>query len=790
MLKQLELAIINFCYWFYTLPPVVGIMILGSITVVLFFKQYFRRKETYIPGGLAVLFAAATFLHVFDPSRVLKNIANLRQALLFIDYSRSPIPWFETFFSFLVAPFYQRLVVEELLCIALLGYLISLVVFSMREYKKTGLIFGDFSISRIVSNEVVRPERSKSNELGSADLASANTIARWTKPSGKKCDTLLHVRDIIGSEGLIYKRTTFHIPNNERNRHILTIAKTGGGKTTRLIWPVLYNDCLDPERSTIVFDSKPEMWRKFGRLTKKHCPNKQVLLFNPLDRERSLSWNILGKIQDDTDCKLIANTIIMATDQPQAKSDSPFFRNNALAVLNSIMVGLLHDPHETLSMPRVHELVQSGMKNLCNWLEARPHAIRNTRSFVELARSGSQNADTIMSELSMRLSAWDLVVIRATTSQMELDLEQLIQKPTLLIVELRESEIEMLRPLANVMVVEILRFLVKRAESFPGGSLPRPVGLIIDEFASALGRLPDIHVKLNTLRSRNVSIVAAIQSIGQIKAVYGDDADSVLAGFTTKIIMPPVDFTDAEWASKETGQMTIRFKTTSTGSNKKLTEMFASNNDGSQEQVQQRAVLTPDEIGRPADNRMTIFLPNTPVFQGSLIPHYEMPEMLSRINEFDSPDKELKVRDAPIPYIEDLAALAAAQQAASGSAAAVGSTPANPLFAGVTDTTSWTLEQVRNQLEKVKKESLDWDNCTGSARKWWETFENQNLNRLGPVLQLAEQLAYRKATITEFFMSYIYSNTDNIEANLHFLDYNRIKKEDEKRKKEGAVKAA
>jgi type IV secretory pathway TraG/TraD family ATPase VirD4 len=158
------------------------------------------------------------------------------------------------------------------------------------------------------------------------------------------------------------------------------------------------------------------------------------------------------------------------------------------------------------------------MKPLCDWLEAHPQALRTSRTFVELARSGSQNADTIMSELGMRLSAWDLSTIRATTAQNELDVEDLISKPTLFIVELRESELEMLRPMANVIVIELLRFLTKRAESMPGVTLPRPVSFVIDEFASALGRLPDIHVKLNTLRSRNVSIVAAIQSIVQVKA--------------------------------------------------------------------------------------------------------------------------------------------------------------------------------------------------------------------------------------------------------------------------------
>jgi type IV secretory pathway TraG/TraD family ATPase VirD4 len=524
------------------------------------------------------------------------------------------------------------------------------------------------------------------------------------------------------------------------------------------------------------------MWRKLAAMTAKYNPKKKIMLFNPLDTARSLSWNILSKIEDDTDAKLIANTIIMATDQPQAKSDSPFFRNNALSILNAIMVGLLNDPKEKLSMPRIHELVQSGMKNLCDWIEAHPHALRTARTFVELARSGSQNADTIMSELGMRLSAWDLTAIRATTASNELDLESLIAEPTLFIIELRESEIEMLRPMANVIIVEILRFLTKRAEQCPGVSLPRPVGLVIDEFASSLGRLPDIHVKLNTLRSRNVSIVAAIQSIAQVKANYGDDADSVLAGFSTKILMPPLDIQDAEWASKETGQMTIRFKTASKGSNKKIIEFFASRNDGTQEQVQQRAVLTPDEIGRPGDNISTFFMPNTPVFQGHLVPYFKVQQILSRIEEFDTDEKELRLRNEPIKYEEKLPEAGAASSGGGGGGAA------GALPAGISNTKGWTDEQILTKLTETKK-TLDWDNTTGSARKWWEAFESENKHRNALVLRLAEELANRKATITEFFLAYVYSNTDNIQANLSYLDYTRLKKEEEKKKKEAAQRA-
>jgi type IV secretory pathway TraG/TraD family ATPase VirD4 len=798
MFRFLELLILDFIRWFYTLPPTVGLVFLGGPGILFLSLQFIHRGKKIIPGLLGVLFVWAEYMHFKNPLSVMASLENAAASLESPLLSGSPLGILEPIFSIFVAPFYGRRWWEEVLFIELTLYLGMVTWVSLQEFKKTGTVIGDLTFDSLVGSNHSRPTRSTSNELGSGDLANTEQIANWVKANTKKYDTVLWASDLRGAEGVAFKTAKLTIPLDQRNRHILAVAKTGSGKTTKLILPILYGDCLCEERSTIVLDSKPEMWRKLAAMTKKHNPKKNIMLFNPLDVMRSLSWNILSKIEDETDCKLISNTIIMATDQPQSKSDSPFFRNNALSVLNAIMVGLLKDPTETLSMPRIHSLVQLGMKGLCSWLEAHPEAIRTTRTFVELARSGSQNADTIMSELSMRLSAWDLPAIRATTSQNELDLESLIQEPSLLIIELRESEIEMLRPMANVIVVEILRFLTKRAESSPKTTLPRPVSLVIDEFASSIGRLPDIHVKLNTLRSRNVSIVATIQSIAQIKANYGEQADPVLAGFSTKILMPMLDIQDAEWASKETGQMTIRFKTQSTGSNKKIIEFFASKNDNIQEQVQQRAVLTPDEIGRPVDNICTFFMPNTPVFQGHLIPYYKIAEPGKRISESETKLPELKLREHPIEYNDSVIAPVTQQGnehgfgGAGGSADSVtgfGGAPSdtiNPNLygnAGFTDTTGWSDDQIRVKLEDIKKNKLDWENTTGSAKKWWEAFEEQNKTMMNLVLRLAEELAVRNATITDFFLAYIYSNTDNIPATLSYLDYTRLKKEDEDRKK-------
>jgi hypothetical protein len=96
-----------------------------------------------------------------------------------------------------------------------------------------------------------------------------------------------------------------------------------------------------------------------------------------------------------------------------------------------------------------------------------------------------------------------------------------------------------------------------------------------------------------------------------------------------------------------------------------------------------------------------------------------------------------------------------------------------------TDARELSDEEIWNAVEAVKRGSLGWGETTDSARTWWATFEKENQHRPALVLRLVEELQHRGATINEFFLTYVYSNTDNIQANLHYLDYSRLKKQSE-----------
>ena len=98
---------------------------------------------------------------------------------------------------------------------------------------------------------------------------------------------------------------------------------------------------------------------------------------------------------------------------------------------------------------------------------------------------------------------------------------------------------------------------------------------------------------------------------------------------------------------------------------------------------------------------------------------------------------------------------------------------------GFSDTRNWSMERLRERIESLKNTALQCSEASEGAGKWWKNFESDNSKRPSMVLRLVEELAARKATINEFYLACVYSNTDNLQANLHYLDYRRLKEQDD-----------
>ena len=189
-----------------------------------------------------------------------------------------------------------------------------------------------------------------------------------------------------------------------------------------------------------------------------------------------------------------------------------------------------------------------------------------------------------------------------------------------------------------------------------------------------------------------------------------------------------------------------------------------------QDQVD-RVVLTPAAVRRHEEPLLLRNGIELPVEWRSALPSTN-PTLWESIES----EPQARGEGRAVPHINELRAAALKLTAQAGTAV-------KRTASSVSDTRGWSPDRIIERLEWVKME-LDWGNTTGSARKWWEAFENENQHRMALVLRLAEELLARKSTITEFFLAYVYSNCDNIQANLHYLDYTRLKKEEERKKKD------
>lgn len=104
---------------------------------------------------------------------------------------------------------------------------------------------------------------------------------------------------------------------------------------------------------------------------------------------------------------------------------------------------------------------------------------------------------------------------------------------------------------------------------------------------------------------------------------------------------------------------------------------------------------------------------------------------------------------------------------------------------GISNTRGWTEDRLRTSLDQVRQ-SLDFQNATEAAVRWWQAFEDENKTRPALILRLAQELAIRKATLSEFHLTFVHSGVSNIQANLHLLDFNRLKQEEVKKRRDAA----
>ncbi|MEZ6038099.1 MAG: type IV secretion system DNA-binding domain-containing protein [Planctomycetota bacterium] len=533
----------------------------------------------------------------------------------------------------------------------------------------------------------------------------------------------------------LYGPARLVLPEELLNRHWLWVGPPGVGKTTQGVQPQTARLLADLERSLVVFDPKGDQHGVLRDLAAAAGRNpRRVLRLNLADPGGSIGWNPLRRDLTRTEALAIASTLVLACENDRSH-DSPFWRNTSIELVVDMLLGLAGDPDETLTLPRLLEVLTLPRAELAKWFEQ--HDVHRFAAFLE---SGSHNAETCLSDTNMRLVSLLDLDLCAVLSHGELQLERLFTTPTVLVIEMNETRIAQQRPIFNMLVQQIFDLAIEAAERRPDARLRFPLSVVLDEFGSAIGAIPRFPVYLNTLRSRRVSVIAAVQSLSQIRALYRDDAGAVLVGFSSKVFFPNVEPDDAEFASVACGTMSVTF-----GDVLKRTWVA-------------RRTFLPEEISRPRAHPVlgrpaTFVIADRPAFQAYLTPSYRMPA-LRPVLEAQQRRRKRPRRRQPLVYVPR----PRPQDPAKAFTNVAGMPPA-----------------------MVQRHVLLAERRLGLARagldvhEWWNALRRRFLKQPAQLLRFAEEVLHRGYGATDWFVARGECGCDAPQVVLPYLDYCRAR---------------
>ena len=586
----------------------------------------------------------------------------------------------------------------------------------------------------------------------------------------------------------VLRDKTLYLPQDVMRRNVAVFGQIGAGKTQRVMIPLMESEVRDPNKSLVILGTKGEEYDVLCNLVEKLRPGARVECLNLGDAARStLGWNPLAfaGVTNRAGAARDAAQIWIESSGTSGKYDSPFFRHGATRLIAGLI--MLCEQKTGAARPfDVFEALESGEGKKALLGQAKSDAVKFLSDFGDFLDSGNNNVQTIVAEAQNACQYLIDADLAAVTSQDDFKFDDLFDEPTILVLEVPQDTLVKARPFVNMFFAQLFDAISRRAKKSRNRELPRPLSIYIDDFAASVGRIPGCAERLNTLRSMNARVVLALQSASQLEHCYSEgEAEAIIAACNTKIFTPPVSLVDAKFASEYSGRVTCLSYDCGEGDKTRRRVGFERSDVDKKESqsaaagysTTSRELLLPSDVlyspkNDASEQAATIFLPGCHPFQAWIPYAHQIPTLKEAL------DKAREVVRTPNGVKLEVE---------SRCADVVETLPDEPTSAlDEKQMIRLTNNRARldENLEKYRAK-IGYGDATESAKKWWDAFEAENAFRKPVVLRLMLELAKREATISEFFLAYVYSNTENIQGNLYYLDYSRIKKQEERKRREG-----
>lgn len=498
----------------------------------------------------------------------------------------------------------------------------------------------------------------RDEEYGSARWGTEKDIAPFVDPKFEK-------NNILSGTEFLTTNTRPKNPANARNLNACVIGSSGSGKTRFWLTPQL----LQAHSSYVVVDPKGGVLSQVGYFLQKK-KGYRIKVFNSIDFSRSMHYNPLAYIKNEADILKFVNTLI-ANTKGEGKEGDPFWTKSETLLYCALIAYIIFEgPEEDRNMNTLVDMI-SGMEvkeddpdfmNAIDYmfkgLEKRKPDCFAVKQYKKYKLASGKTARSILISCGARLAPFDIPQLREIMSYDEMELDRLGDKRTAAFFIISDTDTTY-NFIVALAFSQMFNLLCERADNVHGGRLPHHVRVLWDEAANT-GQVPNLEKLVAVIRSREVSLTLFYQAQSQCKAIYKDNAETIMGNMDSVVFLGGREHSTVKEISEAwLGKQTISMQTDSRSRGQ--SESYSQNT-----QRLGRELMTMDELTTMPGDKCIIQLRGlrpffSPKYDLKQHPNYRYTAEADKKNSFDlsrlinrrmeklDPDEQYTVYEADVP---------------------------------------------------------------------------------------------------------------------------------------------
>lgn len=354
-------------------------------------------------------------------------------------------------------------------------------------------------------------------------------------------------------------------PRNARNRNVLVVGGSGSGKTRFFIKPNIMQCTKTKGTSLVVTDPKGTLVVECGKMLV--AAGYELRILNTINFRKSMHYNPFAYIRSETDILKLVTTLITNT-KGEGKGGDDFWIK-AETLLYVALIGYIHYelPEEKQNFSTLIDLLnkmqvreddedfQNEIDELFEKLAQKKPEHFAVRQYLKYKMASGKTAKSILVSCGARLAVFDIEELREITAYDELHLDTIGDKRTALFLIMSDTDASF-NFLISMAYSQLFNLLCEKADDVYGGRLPVHVRCLIDEFAN-IGQIPNFEKLVATIRSREISACIVLQAQSQLKAIYKDNADTIVGNCDTLLFLGGKEKTTLKEMEELLGKETI-----------------------------------------------------------------------------------------------------------------------------------------------------------------------------------------------------------------------------------------